>query len=132
MDSIEDLKVVNVLDDIIINPINTIRKNQNQPDETLIYEFINKNLKNANLTKTTINERLTFMSKSNRITNKLANGKNSYFVTNNESSEPKEDIENQLLTDYETPPPKTKKDQLQIYRISWKTYRTSSSMNFRT
>ena len=132
MDSIEDLKVVNVLDDIIINPINTIRKNQNQPDETLIYEFINKNLKNANLTKVTINERLTFMSKNNRITYKLTNGKNSYFVTNNESSEPKEDIENQLLTDYETPPPKTKKDQLQIYRISWKTYRTSSSMNFRT
>ena len=33
------------------------------------------------------------MSKSNRITNKLTNGKNSYFVTNNESIEPKQDIE---------------------------------------
>ena len=109
MDSIEDLKVVNVLDDIIINAINTIRKNQKRPDETLIYEFINKNLKDANLTKVTINERLTFMSKNNRITNKLTNGKKSYFVTNNESSEPKEDIEKQLLIDYETPPPKTKK-----------------------
>ena len=47
------------------------------------------------------------MSKNNRITYKLTNGKNSYFVTNNESSEPKEDIEKQLLIDYETPPPKT-------------------------
>ena len=112
MDSIEDLKVVNVLDDIIINAINTIRKNQKRPDETLIYEFINKNLKNANLTKVTINERLTFMSKNNRITYKLTNGKNSYFVTDNESSEPKEDIEKQLLIDYETPPPKTKKDPI--------------------
>ena len=46
------------------------------------------------------------MSNSNRITNKLTNGKNSYFETNNELSEPKEDIEKQLLTDIETPPPK--------------------------
>ena len=46
------------------------------------------------------------MSKNNRITNKLINGKNSYFVTNNESSEPKEDIEKQLLTDIETLPSK--------------------------
>ena len=52
------------------------------------------------------------MSKNNRITYKLTNGKNSYFVTNNESSEPKEDIEKQLLIDYETPPPKTKKDPI--------------------
>ena len=42
----------------------------------------------------------------------------------------KKDIEKQLLTDIETPPPKI--TQLQIYRISWKTYRISSLMNFRT
>ena len=46
------------------------------------------------------------MSNNNRITNKLTNGKNSYFVANNESSEPKEDVEKQLLTNIETPPPK--------------------------
>ena len=105
MDSIEDLAAVNVLDDIIINAIKTIRKNKKQLDETSIYEFLNKNLKNADLTKITINERLTSMSDNNRITNKLTNGKKSYFVTNNESSEPNEDIEKQLLTDIETPPP---------------------------
>ena len=55
-----------------------------------------------------MNERLPSMSNNNRITNKLTNGKNSYFVTNNESSEPKQDIEKQLLTDVETPPPKNK------------------------
>ena len=101
MDSIEDLTTVNVLDDIIINAIKTIRKNKKRPDETSIYEFLNKNI-----TKITINESLTSMLNNNRITNKLTNGKNSYFVTNNESSEPKEDIEKQLLTDIETPPPK--------------------------
>ena len=46
------------------------------------------------------------MSKNNRITNKLTNEKISYFVTNNESIEPNDDIEKQLLTDVETPPPK--------------------------
>ena len=63
---------------------------------------MNKNLENANVTKTTINERLMSVSKGNRTTN----GKNSYFVTNNESIERKEDIGKQLLTDAETPPPK--------------------------
>ena len=106
MDSIEDLTAGNLLDDIIINAINTITKIKKRPDETSIYEFLNKNIENANLTKRTIYERLTSMSNNNRITNKITNGKNSYFVTNNESSEPKEDIEKQLLTDVETPPPK--------------------------
>ena len=77
MDSIEDLTAVNALGDIIINAINTIRKNKNRPDETSIYEFLNKNLENANVTKIAINERLTSMSNNNRITNKLTNGKNS-------------------------------------------------------
>ena len=70
------------------------------------------------------------MSENNRITNNLTNEKNSYFVTNNASIEPKEDIEKQLLTNVETPPPK--KTQFQIYRISRKTYRTSSFIKFRT
>ena len=68
------------------------------------------------------------MSENNRITNKLTNEKNSYFVTNNASIEPKEDIEKQLLTNAETPPPK--KDP--IPGIRWKTYRTSSSIKSRT
>ena len=100
MDSIEDLTTVNVLGDIIINAINTITKTKKRPDETSIYEFLNKSLENANLTKITINERLTSMSNNNRITKK------------------------------KTPPPK--KTQLQIYRISCKTCRTSSLMNFQT
>ena len=39
-------------------------------------------------------------------------------------------IEKQLLTDAEKPSPK--KTQWQIRRISWKTYRISSSKKFRT
>ena len=107
MDSTEDLAAVNVLDDKMIDAINTIRKNKKRPNETSIYEFLIKNLEKANL-----NERLTSMSNNNRIRNKLTNGKNSYFVTNNKLSEPNEDIEKQQLTDNETPP--LKKIQLQI------------------
>ena len=54
VDSIEYLTAVYVLEDIIINAINTIRKDEKRPDETSIYEFLNKNLGNANLTKITI------------------------------------------------------------------------------
>ena len=63
MDSIEDLRTVKVLDDIIVNAINTVRKNKKRPDETSIDEFLNKNLENANLTKITINERLNLSQK---------------------------------------------------------------------
>ena len=62
-DSNEDLTAVNVLDDTIVNVINTIRKNKKRPDATSIYEFLNKNLENAKLAKTIIDERLTFMLK---------------------------------------------------------------------
>ena len=55
MDSIEYLTADNVLDDIVINGINTIRKNKKRLDETSISEFLRKNLENANLTKITIN-----------------------------------------------------------------------------
>ena len=54
MDSIEYLTAVDVLEAIIINAINTIRKDEKRPGETSIYEFLNKNLGNANLTKITI------------------------------------------------------------------------------
>ena len=57
MDSIEDLTAVNILDDITVNDLNTIRKNKKRPDEISIYEFLNKNLQNANLAKVTMNKK---------------------------------------------------------------------------
>ena len=57
MDSIEDLTAVNILDDITVNDLNTIRKNKKRPDEISIYEFLNKNLGNANLAKVTMNKK---------------------------------------------------------------------------
>ena len=57
MDSIEDLTAVNILDDITVNDLNTIRKKKRRPDEISIYEFLNKNLENANLAKVTMNKK---------------------------------------------------------------------------
>ena len=57
MDSIEDLTAVNILDDITVNDLKTIRKNKKRPDEISIYEFLNKNLENANLAKVTMNKK---------------------------------------------------------------------------
>ena len=58
MDSIEDLTAVNILGDIIVNRVNTIRKNKKRPDETSIYKYLSKNLENANVTKITIDQLL--------------------------------------------------------------------------
>ena len=105
INSIEDLTAVDVLEDII-NVINTFKKNKKRPDETTIYQFLNKNLENTDLTKIIINDRLTFMSNNNRITNKLIKWRDFYFVINNESPKPEVNIENQILTDNETSSPK--------------------------
>ena len=58
-----------------------------------------------NLTKLTIKVRRTFMS-NNHIKNELNNQKSSFFVTNNELSELKENIVNQVLGETKTPIPK--------------------------
>ena len=58
MDSIEDLMAVNILDNIIVNRVNTIRKNKKRPDETSIYKYLSKNLENTNVTKITIDQLL--------------------------------------------------------------------------
>ena len=58
-----------------------------------------------NLTKLNNKVRRTFMS-NNHITNELNNQKSFFFVTNNELSELKENIVNQILRETKTPIPK--------------------------
>ena len=53
------------------------------------------------------------MSNNNCLKNKLTIEKDSYFVTSKESSEPKENLEKQILTDTKPPTP-PQKTQLQI------------------
>lgn len=81
MDSTEDFTAV---DDTVINAKKTISNIKKGPDETSIYELLIRilEMQATLLTKVTINNRLTFMSNKNWITNKLTNIKKSYFATN--------------------------------------------------
>ena len=68
------------LDNLILNAINTIRKNKTRPDASFIYEFIYKELKNLDITIEIIGKRLSTLTNNNKIENKSTNGKRSYFV----------------------------------------------------
>ena len=68
------------LDNLILNAINTIRKNKTRPDASFIYEFIYKELKNLDITIEIIGKRLSTLTNNNKIENKSTNGKRCYFV----------------------------------------------------
>ena len=68
------------LDHLILNTINTIRKNRKHPDTLSIHEYLQKKLNNSDVTTEIIESRLSFLTKKNRIEIKLTNGKSSYFI----------------------------------------------------
>ena len=64
------------LDNLILNAINTIRKNKKRPDASSIYEFIYKKLKNPDITIEIVEKKTIFFNQEN----KCINGENFYFV----------------------------------------------------
>ena len=68
------------LDNLILNTINTIRKNRKRPDTSYIHEYLQKKLNNTDVAAEIIESRLSFLTKKNRIENKLTNGKSFYFI----------------------------------------------------
>ena len=76
METIEQEIADEYLGNLILNTINTIRKNRKRP----IHEYLHKKLNNSDVTAKIIESRLSFLTKKNRIENKLTNGKNSYFI----------------------------------------------------
>ena len=80
METIEQEIADECLDDLILNTINTIRKNRKRPDTSSIQEHLHKKLNNCNVTAEIIESRLSFLTKKNKIENKLTNGKSSYFI----------------------------------------------------
>ena len=69
-----------IADELILNTINTIRKNRKRPDTSSTHEYLQKKLNNSDVTAEIIESRLSFLTKKNRIENKLTNGKSSYFI----------------------------------------------------
>ena len=75
METIEQEIADEYLDNLILNTINTIRKNRKRPDTSSIHEYLQKKLNNSDVTAEIIESRLSFLTKKNRIENKLTNGK---------------------------------------------------------
>ena len=80
METIEQEIADEYLDNLMLNTINTIRKNRKRPHTSSIHEYLQKKLNNSDVTAEIIESRLSFLAKKNRIENKLANGKSSYFI----------------------------------------------------
>ena len=67
-------------DNLILNTINTIRKNRKRPEHHPYTNIYKKKLNNSDVTIEIIESRLSFLIKKNRIENKLTNGKSFYFI----------------------------------------------------
>ena len=80
METIEQEIAAEYFDNLILNTINTIRKDSKRPDTSPIHEYLQKKLNNSDVTVEIIESRLSFLTKKDRIENKLTNGKSSYFI----------------------------------------------------
>ena len=80
METIEQQIAGEYLDNLILNTITTIRKNRKRTDTSSIHEYLHKKLNNSDVNAEKIESRLSFLTKKNRIENKLTNGKSSYFI----------------------------------------------------
>ena len=80
IETIEQEIAEEYLDNLILNTINTIRKNRKRPDTSYIHEYLQKKLNNTDVAAEIIESRLSFLTKKNRIENKLTNGKIPYFI----------------------------------------------------
>ena len=77
MKTIEQEIADEYLDNLILNIINTIRKNRKRPDTSSIQEYLHKN---CDVTVEIVETRLRFVTKKNRIENKLTKRKSSCFI----------------------------------------------------
>ena len=75
METIQRKVTDEYFDNLILNTINTIRKNRKRPDRSSIHEDLRKELNNSDVTAEIADIRLSFITKKNRIKNKLTNGK---------------------------------------------------------
>ena len=80
METIEQEIAGKYLDNLILNTINTIRKNRKHPDTSSVQEYLHKKLNNSDVTTEIIESRLSFLIKKNKIEYKLTNGKSCYFI----------------------------------------------------
>ena len=102
MEALEETIPNNDLDDLILNAIKSIRNSKKRPDCSSIYDYLSKSLSNSDITKELISSRINYLIENNKLRNKQTNGKDSYFILNEESQN-KSNISISSPKTFETP-----------------------------
>ena len=79
-DSIKSVITDETLDDLILNAIISIRNNKKRPDSNSIFEYINRELKNSDITHTLVDTRLSLLTVDGKLEIKYPSGKTSYWI----------------------------------------------------
>ena len=79
-DSIKFVITDETLDDLILNAIISIRNNKKRPDSNSIFEYINRELKNSDITHTLVDTRLSLLTVDGKLEIKYPSGKTSYWI----------------------------------------------------
>ena len=74
--SIKSVITDETLDDLILNAIISIDNNKKRPDSNSIFEYINRELKNSDITHTLVDTRLSFLTVDGKLEIKYPPGKN--------------------------------------------------------
>ena len=78
--SIKSVITDETLDDLILNAIISIRNNKKRPASNSIFECINRELKNFDITHTLVDTRLSLLTVNEKLEIKYPSGKTSYWI----------------------------------------------------
>ena len=78
--SIKPVITDETLDDLILNAIISIRNNKKRPDSSSIFDYINRELKNSDITDTLVDIRLSLLTVDGKLEIKYPSGKTSYWI----------------------------------------------------
>ena len=87
METIENKISNDELDNLVLNTIAAIRKNKKRPDSSSIFDYLSKSSSNPNITKEILATRLVYLTENNKLKNKPANGKDSFYIVDDISVE---------------------------------------------
>ena len=76
--SIKSVITDETLDDLILNAIISIRNNKKRPNSNSIFEYMNRELKNSDITHTLVDTRLSLLIVDGKLEIKYSSGKMSY------------------------------------------------------
>ena len=101
-DSIKSVITDETLDDLILNAIISIRNNKKRPDSNSIFEYINRELKNSNITHTLVDTRFSLLNVDGKSEIKYPSGKTSYWIRaeSEQDLSPSKTVGNSSTTSY--------------------------------